>query len=74
MIFERSNTKFYDTSKVSRVDPYSSGLYSLGEEMDEGIITNKIIFREHFFHHMYGEELSLKNIINSFYYAYARSH
>ena len=42
--------------------------------MDEGIITNKILFREHFFQHMYGEELSLKNIIISLYYAYARSH
>ncbi len=73
-IFELSNPKFYDTSKMSRIDQNSSGLYCLGEAMDEGIITNKILFREHFFQHMYGEELSIKNLIISLYYAYARSH
>ena len=42
--------------------------------MDEGIITNKIIFCKYFFQHMYGEGLSLKNKIISLYFAYARSH
>ena len=74
MIFEISNPKFYDTSKMSRSDQNSAGLFGLGEKMDEGIITNKTLFREHFFQHMYGEELTSKNIIISLYYAYARSH
>ena len=34
-IFELSNPKFYDTSKMSRIDQNSSGLYCLGEAMDE---------------------------------------
>ena len=73
-VFNNNNPKFYDTSKMSLMDPYSSGLYRLGENADEGIITNQDLFSNYYFDNIHGKDLTPKNIILAFYIAYAKSH
>ena len=72
--FNKANPKFYDTSKMTYSDLNSSGLYRLGENADEGIVTDRKLFSSFFNECISNEELSSKNIIYSLYYSYAKSH
>ena len=71
--FNKANPKFYDTSKMTYSDLNSSGLYRLGENADEGIVTDRKLFSSFFNECISNEELSSKNIIYSLYYSYAKS-
>jgi len=73
-IFNKANPKFYDTSKMTYSDQNSSGLYRLGENADEGIVTNKKLFASFFNKCLSNEKLTPKNIILSLYYSYEKSH
>ena len=73
-VFNIANPKFYDTSKMTFADLNSSGLYRLGENANEGIVTDKILFNQFFFECIHKENLVPRNIIFSLYYAYAKSH
>ena len=55
-------------------DDNNAGLFNLGENGDEGIITSKKLFLEYFFYHIKGEKLSPRNIIYSIYFAYSMAH
>ena len=54
-IFNKANPKFYDTSKMTYSDLNSSGLYRLGQNADEGIVTNKELFAS-FFNECFSDE------------------
>ncbi len=73
-LFEKSNPKFYDTSKMSLADENSAGLHNLGESIDEGIITNRETFHKYFFDHIDGEEITPSNIIISLNFAFSCTH
>jgi hypothetical protein len=73
-IFNHENPKFYDTSKMSRIDYNASGLYRLGEKADKGILTPRKEFEDHFQKCLEGEDLDPQNIILSLYYAYFKTH
>ena len=73
-VFNLANPKFYDTSQMSLIETNNSGLYRLGEKGDEGIITDEICFNRYFNECIHNEELSVRNIIFSLYYAYAKTH
>ena len=73
-IFNNANIKFYDTSKMTLADLNTSGLHTLGKNADEGIITDRTLFKQYFFECIHNEEFTPRNIIFSLYYAYAKSH
>ena len=73
-IFEDYNPKFYDTNTMTLVDENNSGFHNLGKSMNEGIITDKKIFRDSFFSNIKDVELSKRNVIISIYLAYSISH
>ncbi|KGG12073.1 MULTISPECIES: hypothetical protein [Prochlorococcus] len=73
-IFELHNPKFYDTSKMSLIDPNSSGLHNLGDNMNEGIKTNRNDFIFYYYQHILNENITPRNVILSLYYAYSCSH
>ena len=72
--FNDANTEFYDTSKMTLADLNTSGLHRLGKNADEGIVTDKILFKQFFLECINDENLTPRNIIFSLYYAYAVSH
>ena len=73
-VFNKENPSFYDTSKESIATINTNGLYRLGQNSDEGIITNKIEFKKYFFEYNKNKNPISKNIILSLYYAYAKVH
>ncbi len=72
--FNDANIKFYDTSKMTLADLNTSGLHKLGKNADEGIITDKTLFKQFFLECINDENLIPRNIILSLYYAYASCH
>ena len=47
-VFNDANIKFYDTSKMTLGDLNTSGLHRLGRNADDGIITDKTLFKQFF--------------------------
>ena len=72
--FIDANVHFFDTSKRTLADNSTSGLYRLGENADEGIVTDQTLFKQYFMECIYNEKCIPRNIIFSLYYAYAASH
>ena len=66
-VFNKANPKFYDTSKMTLSDLNSSGLYRLGKNADEGIVTDQVLFNHFFFECINDEDLTSKNIIYALY-------
>lgn len=73
-VFNDANIKFYDTSKMTLGDLNTSGLHRLGRNADDGIITDKTLFKQFFFECINNENVTPRNVIFSLYYAYAKSH
>ena len=54
--------------------PNTAGLWCLGENKSDHIITDKKLFEDFFYLHMKDETVSPKTVIISIYYAYAKVH
>jgi hypothetical protein len=70
----KANPYFYDTSKMDEKAFNNSGLFRLGENGDEGIVTDRNRFEQFYFEFMKGTDTTPRNVILAVYYAYARSH
>ena len=73
-LFEQANPKFFDTSSFKETDPNSSGLWALGKNKDEKIITDKVLFKNFYFKALMNKEINPRNVIIALYYAYAKVH
>lgn len=71
-LFEKSNPKFFDTSLFKEIDPNSSGLWALGKNKDDKIITDKELFKNYYFKSLENRKINPRNVIISIYYAYAK--
>ena len=72
--FEIENPKFYDTSTQKPSDIPDNGLYNLGENKNEKILTDKELFNKNFKEEIYGKNLSTQQILISLNVAYAKTH
>lgn len=73
-IFEKYNPKFFDTSKFTQKDKHNSKLWSLGENKNEKIITNKSDFKNYFFQILKNKNINPENILKTIYLSYSLCH
>ncbi len=73
-IFNKANPKFYNTFRMTMADYNNAGLFRLGNDENEGIVTPKDVFENHFKQFMQNNTVTIKNVILGLYYAYAVTH
>ena len=73
-IFEKNNPKFFDTSKFTQKDKHNSKLWSLGENKNEKIITNKSDFKNYFFQILKNKNINPENFLKTIYLSYSLCH
>ena len=73
-LFNQANEKFYDTSEMDMAYLNNGGLFRLGENADEGIVTPREEFERFFKKFMDENPLTTQNVILGLYYAYAKAH
>lgn len=74
-IFDKENPKFYDTSLQKPSDVPDNGLYKLGDNKNEKILTNKEEFKNFFLENLkLSGNITFKNILISLNIAYGKTH
>tara|TARA_E500000178_G_C17001859_1_gene746093 strand:+ start:79 stop:1164 length:1086 start_codon:yes stop_codon:yes gene_type:complete len=74
-IFDKENPKFYDTSLQKPSDVPDNGLYKLGDNKDDKILTNKKAFKAFFLENLKSSNsITFKNVLVSLNIAYGKTH
>jgi len=74
ILFLKANPFFYDTSKMDDRSYNNSGLFRLGENSDEGIVTDRQRFEQYYVEFMTNIDITPENLILALFYAYGKAH
>ena len=72
--FLNDNPCFFDTALFKPEMPNTAGLWCLGKNKSDHIVTDQKLFEDFFYSHIKNQNINPKTIIISIYYAYAKAH